>query len=66
MPFGPHEGAFMAVSGDAHGSIEVYPEGSGLAIPSDDGQVVFTDNEPPPGHWPFHPLLSVPLDVGKW
>jgi hypothetical protein len=53
----------MAVSGDAHGSmIEVYPEGTGLAIPSDDGQVVFTDDEPPPGHWPFHLLLSVPLD----
>jgi hypothetical protein len=63
LPFAPREGAFMALSGDTHGSlIEVYPEGTGLAMPSDDGQVVFTDGEPLPGHWPFHLLLSVPLD----
>jgi len=47
MPFRPLEGAFMAMSGEAHGSlIEVYPEGTGLSIASDDGQVVFTDDEP--------------------
>jgi hypothetical protein len=63
LPFFPHEGAFMAVSGDAHGSlIEVYPEGTGLAIPSDDGQVCFTRDEPTADHWPFHFLLSVGLD----
>jgi hypothetical protein len=63
LPFPPREGAFMALSGDEHGSmIEVYPEGIGLAIPSDDGQVAFVDGEPPPRHWPFHLLLSVPLE----
>jgi hypothetical protein len=63
VPFPPHEGAFMALSGDTHGSmIEVYPEGTGLAIPSDDGQAAFIDGEPAPRHWPFHLLLSVALD----
>ena len=33
-PFGPLEGAFMAASGDEHGSmIEVYPEQATLEIP---------------------------------
>jgi hypothetical protein len=32
-PFGPLEGAFMAASGDAHGTmIEVYPERATLDI----------------------------------
>ena len=62
-PFGPLEGAFMAVSGDEHGSmIEVYPEKAGLAIPQDDRQVCFIDNATAPVTWPFHVLLSVPLD----
>ena len=34
-PFGPLEGAFMATSGDAHGTmIEVYPERATLDIPA--------------------------------
>ena len=33
-PFGPLEGAFMAASGDPHGTmIEVYPERETLDIP---------------------------------
>lgn len=62
-PFSPLEGAFMAVSGDEHGTmIEVYPEKAGLAIPQDDQQVCFIDNAATPPAWPVHVLLSVPLD----
>ena len=61
-PFGPLEGAFMAASGDEHGSmIEVYPEQSTLEIPNDEKQVVF-GNQAPPRAWPFHLLLSVPRE----
>ena len=62
VPFGPLEGAFMAMSGDVHGSmIEVYPERATLDIPANDDQVVFGENAAPPRTWPFHVLLSVPL-----
>ena len=62
-PFGPLEGAFMATSGDAHGSmIEVYPERATLDIPPNDDQVVFGENTAPPHNWPFHVLLSVPRE----
>ncbi len=61
VPFGPLEGAYMAASGDAHGSmIEVYPDKATLDIPSNDDQVVFGENAAPPHTWPFHVLLSVP------
>jgi hypothetical protein len=62
-PFGPLEGAFMAASGDEHGSmIEVYPERATLDIPPIDDQVVFGENTAPPRSWPFHVLLSVPRE----
>ncbi|HUN41326.1 MAG TPA: hypothetical protein VMU81_13630 [Acetobacteraceae bacterium] len=61
IPFGPLEGAFMATTGDANGTmIEVYPEGATLNIPDHDDQVVFAENPTPPRTWPFHVLLSVP------
>lgn len=61
-PFGPLEGAYMAASGDDHGSmIEVYPEEATLDIPKTDDQVVF-GKQPAPRSWPFHLLLSVPLE----
>jgi hypothetical protein len=61
FPFGPLEGAFMAVSGDANSTMfEVYPEGTTLNIPDHDDQVIFADNPAPPQNWPFHVLLSVP------
>jgi hypothetical protein len=64
VPFGPLEGAFMAASGDAQGTmVEVYPERATLDIPANDDQVVFGENSQPPHTWPFHFLLSVPLDV---
>lgn len=60
FPFGPLEGAYMAASGDAHGTmIEVYPERATLDIPKNDDQVVFGQNAAPPHTWPFHMLLSV-------
>jgi len=63
FPFGPLEGAYMAASGDAHGTmVEVYPERATLDIPAKDDQVVFGENRQPPHTWPFHMLLSVPLD----
>jgi hypothetical protein len=61
-PFGPLEGAFMATSGDEHGTmIEVYPDDVTLDIPKNDDQVVFGE-QPPPRGWPFHLLLSVPQE----
>ena len=60
VPFGPLDGAYMAMSGDEHGSmIEVYPEKATLDIPANDDQVVFGENQAPPQTWPFHLLLSV-------
>ena len=42
FPFGPLEGAYMAASGDEHGTmIEVYPEQATLEVPANDDQVVF-------------------------
>jgi hypothetical protein len=64
FPFRPHEGAFMAASGDANGTmIEVYPERTTLNIPDSDDQVVFAENPAPPRTWPFHVLLSVPHEA---
>ena len=64
FPFGPLEGAFMAASGDANGTmIEVYPERTTLDMPESDNQVVFAQNATPPRAWPFHLLLSVPREV---
>jgi hypothetical protein len=61
-PFGPLEGA----SGDQHGSmIGVYPERATLDIPNKDDQVVFGTNNTPPHTWPFHVLLSVPLEADE-
>ena len=63
VPFGPLQGAFMATSGDPHGTmIVVYPERATLDIPQSDEQVVFGENTTPPQTWPFHALLSVPLE----
>jgi hypothetical protein len=42
--------------------IEVYPERATLNIPANDDQVVFGENIAPPHGWPFHVLLSVPLE----
>jgi hypothetical protein len=65
-PFGPLEGAFMAASGDVHGTmIEVYPERATLDIPHNDDQVVFGENAAPPQTWPFHVLISVPLEADR-
>jgi hypothetical protein len=57
--------SFMAVSGDPHGTmIEVYPETLALKIGvADDEQVKATKAEPPAAY-PFHVLLSVPIDRG--
>src|ERR1700761_1248543 len=64
FPFGPLEGAFMAATGDADGTmIEVYPDRATLDIPDRDDQVVFADNPAPPHTWPFHVLLSVPREA---
>jgi hypothetical protein len=66
VPFGPLEGAFMALSGDANGTmIEVYPESATLNIPDRDDQVVFAENPAPPQSWPFHVLLSVPHEADE-
>ena len=62
-PFGPLDGAYMATSGDAHGTmIDVYPEQATLDIPDNDGPVLFGENKMRPHAWPFHMLLSVPLE----
>src|SRR3954453_22267874 len=61
FPFGPLEGAYMAASGDEHGTmIEVYPEQATLEVPKNDDQVVF-GKQAAPRAWPFHALVSVKL-----
>ena len=53
-------GAFMAVSGDSHGTmIEVYPSATQALPGADGGPVELGLNAQPPTHWPFHLLLSV-------
>jgi hypothetical protein len=60
MPFGPLDGAFMAMSSDTNGTmIEVYPERTTLNIPDNDDQVVFVEGPAAQRTWPFHVLLSV-------
>lgn len=62
-PFGPLAGAFVAVSGDAHGTMfEVYPEETALEIPASGEAVVFGRNAAAALGWPFHVLLSVALE----
>ena len=63
-PFpGGFPNSFMAVSGDAHGSmIEVYPETLALQRGTADYQQVSVIPVEPPAAYPFHLLLSVPLD----
>jgi hypothetical protein len=59
VPFGPLEGAFMAIAGDGGSMVEIYPDRATLDIPANDDQVVFGENAAPPQTWPFHMLLSV-------
>lgn len=56
-------GTFMAVSGDAHGTmIETYPHAT-TALPGAGGGPVDAGLNPaPPTHWPFHLLMSVAAD----
>jgi hypothetical protein len=62
-PFtGPLPGAYMAVSGDAHGTmIEVYPDDVVMEPGEGDRQVAFTPGKPVYQNGPLHALLSVPL-----
>jgi hypothetical protein len=63
-PFtGPLKRAWMAVSGDRHGTmIEVYPEGTVMAAGQGDAPVVY-DTQADDGRFlPFHLLLAVPHD----
>lgn len=63
-PFpGPVPGAFMAVSGDAHGTmIEVYPE-TAVFRPGEGTEEVVASVGAPIGEHAFHLLLSVPVDA---
>lgn len=64
FPFsGPLPGARMAMSGDPQGTmIEVYPETIALTPGEDEAQVAFTRGPPATGYFPFHALISTPLD----
>jgi len=64
FPFsGPLPSARMAMSGDPQGTmIEVYPDTITLAPGEDEAQVAFTPGPPATGYFPFHALISVPLD----
>ena len=66
-PFGPLEGAFMATSGDAHGH---HDRGLSGSAPLSTFSLLtsrwcFGENMAPPHTWPFHVLLSVPLEPGE-
>jgi len=62
-PFaGPLPGAYMAVSGDSHGTmIEVYQDDVSLQPGEGERPVSFTRGSSPAAWMPFHLLLSVPL-----
>jgi hypothetical protein len=63
-PFrGPLPGAFMALAGDAHGTlIEVYPETT-VMRPSDEGRrIPFASTAEPAAHVGWHVNLSVALE----
>jgi hypothetical protein len=68
QPFpGPLAGAFMATSGDAHGTmIEVYPEATVIAPGEGEGPGTLVDGRTtgaaPAGFVPFHALVSVPCE----
>ncbi|TLG74075.1 hypothetical protein [Methylocystis sp. B8] len=64
FPFsGPLPGAHMAMSGDPHGTmIEVYPNTITLTPGEDGAQVAFTPGPSSEGYFPFHALISVPVD----
>lgn len=60
-------GSYMAVSGDAHGTmIEIYPESIVLEPGEGDNAAVFVDTSKtgaaPPRSVPFHILVSVPRE----
>jgi hypothetical protein len=63
FPFpGPLRGAFIAMQGDAHGTIiEVYPETIAQEPGKGEAQVVFAQGAPAT-HAAFHALISVPTD----
>jgi hypothetical protein len=67
-PFpGPLPGAWMAMSGDAHGTlVEVYPEGAVIAPGEGEGPGALVDGGtlgvPPARVVGFHALLSVPCE----
>jgi hypothetical protein len=55
--------SFMAVSGDAHGTmIEVYPETLVLKAGAADDEQVKATKARAPAAYPFHVLMSVPVD----
>jgi hypothetical protein len=62
-PFpGRVKNSFIAVDGDAHGSmIEVYPE-TVMLQPGEGDAPVQQVHDKQPGYWPFHLLLSVLTD----
>lgn len=64
FPFsGPLPGAHMAMSGDPQGTmIEVYPDTITLTPGEDEAQAAFMPGPPATGYFPFHALISVPLD----
>lgn len=63
-PFpGPLPSAWIAVSGDAHGTmIEVYPETAAMAPGEGDAPVVYAAAPPDSRPIAFHALISVPHD----
>ncbi len=65
-PFpGPVPGAFMAVSGDAHGTmIEVYPE-TAVFRPGEGTEEAVASTGAPIGDHAIHLLLSVPVDAAE-
>lgn len=64
FPFsGPLPGAWMAMTGDPHGTmIEVYPDTITLMPGQNGGPVAFTPGSPMATYVAFHALISVPLD----
>jgi hypothetical protein len=61
IPFSPHHGSYMAVSGKENGTtIEVYPQGTELIPGTGEQHVQFQENTQPSNFYATHAAISVP------
>jgi hypothetical protein len=66
IPFPNHEGSFVALTFDAHGTmIEIHPKGTELIPGADDEAVLHIQNSLASSYIPVHAAISVPVSEFK-